>query len=78
MKRLPQVIAYRILAAALLGAGAFLIVAAWLQVINPGLAAFDEPHGLVWYTVGTFLAIVLLGLAWCFNLKALRLHGDIP
>ena len=64
--------ACRVFAAALLGAGAFLLVAVWLQVINPLQAWHEEPHGVTWYVVGTFLAVALLAVAWCLNLRCIH------
>lgn len=77
MNRARRALAYSVVAAACPGAGAFLLVAVWLQVINPRLAWYEEPHGLAWYIVGSVLALILLAAAWWFNLKAIERRREV-
>ncbi len=74
MKRRYRSLAYGVAAAAFLGAGAFALAAVWLQKLNSGLAMFEEPHGVLWYILGSSVAVSLLIIAWFLNLKAIKLH----
>ncbi len=64
-------------ASACLGTGAFALVAVWPQKINPAVASHDEPHGLVWYIIGSAVSVMLLTIAWRLNLKAIKLHEEV-
>lgn len=74
MRRSHRSLAYSVAASAFLGAGAFALAAVWFQKLNSALAWYEEPHGLVWYILGSGMAVLLLIVAWLLNLKAIKLH----
>ena len=76
MKRLKATV-FSAIAASLLASGAFFLVIVCLPLINPVIVRHDQPHTFGYYLGGGSLALALLGAAWYFNLKALRLRGEI-
>jgi hypothetical protein len=94
MKRSHKACLFEAAAAAFLSAGAILLIATFLPIINPELFNFaTDEHGrtrhvapgnlgkraqpLSYYFIGTPLSLLLLAGAWRFNMKALRLKGEI-
>jgi len=58
---------FELVAALCLGLGAGLFVTLFLPILN---APLFEPAPVLYYLVVAPLALLLLGLAWRFNLKA--------
>jgi hypothetical protein len=63
-----------LIAALCLGVGGVLFVTLFLPILN---APLFEPAPVLYYLVVTPLSLLLLGSAWYFNLRALRLRGEI-
>jgi len=92
MKTSRRTLFYEIVAAAHLGVGALLLVHVYLPLINPDLYAIsidergrarwsslaleESTQSLMYYLLGTLLALVVLGVAWRFNVKALRSRDE--
>jgi hypothetical protein len=74
MKNPAKALCLELIAALCLGAGAFLFVTLYLPIIN---AEPFRPEPLLYYLVVAPLSLLLLGMAWHFNLRALRLRGEI-
>jgi len=72
-----KILVLSVTAASLLAVGAFLLVFICLPVINPGIVEQDQPHTFGFYLAVGSLALGLLGAAWYFNLKALRLRNEV-
>ncbi len=51
-----------------------MFVTLFLPILNPPLF---EPEPVTYYVVVAPLSVFLLALAWRFNLRALRLRGEI-
>ena len=75
MKKSLKARLFELLAAVCLGLGAFLFVTLFLPLLNAPL--FGRAP-VLYCLVVTPLSLLLLGLAWHFNLRALRLRGEIP
>ena len=75
MKKPRKAWLLELIAALCLEAGAFLFVTLFLPILN---ARLFGPAPVLYYLVVTPLSLLLLGLAWHFNLRALRLRGEIP
>jgi hypothetical protein len=70
---------YEAIAAIMMIFGAFLIVAVYFPVINPGqyrLESHQETAPLSRYIIGTPISLLILGGAWHFNRKARRMKQD--
>jgi hypothetical protein len=76
---------YESMAAVLALFGAVALVAVYYPIINPEQFSLDagrDSMPLIWYIVGTPIALFILVTAWCLNCKAARLkredqHSDV-
>jgi len=70
---------YEIVAVVLALLGAFLLVAVYYPVINPGqfkLDSHQEDAPLSRYILGTPISLLILSASWYFNRKAQRLKRE--
>jgi uncharacterized membrane protein YidH (DUF202 family) len=78
-RAMKKTVPYEAIAAIMMIFGAFLLVAVYFPVINPGqyrLESHQEAVPLSRYIIGTPISLLILGGAWHFNRKAQRMKRD--